>query len=74
MYLINETTVMIERINELDNFNLGRHSIRMRAQADVEFFLDDIMGTKPSFRNRIIFRIGDFLILSGGKLKAWSST
>lgn len=74
IYLTNENIVTIERLNELDRFKSHGYSKKLWVQADVEFLLDETMGKRPVLWNHAIERIGDILISSGEKLKAWSGT
>ena len=73
-YLLDETSVTIERINELDRFELRGRSKELWIQTDAEFFLGKVTGNKPGVWSRVAAATGDILISSGEKLRAWSST
>ena len=74
MYLMNETILTIERMNEFDRFKSRKRSTELWIQVDAEFLLDKVPGKEPLLWYRVIAVLGDILISSGEKLKAWSST
>ena len=73
-YLMDEIRLSMERMNELDGFELRGRSRQLWIQADAEFLSDNVIGKKSGLWNRVIAGTGDILISSGEKLKTWNNT
>jgi hypothetical protein len=71
---MDEIRVTMERMNELDGFELCGRSRQPWIQADAEFLSDNVIGKKSGLWNRVIAGTDDILISSGEKLKTWNNT